>query len=421
MKEIFVAKGGRQLHGSITVHGAKNAVLPLLAAAILTDERVSVVNCPYITDVNAMMCLLSRMGAEVTRDGRSISVRASTLVPPVDSDELCKVMRSSMFLLGALLARVGEANIPLPGGCKIGERPLDIHLDGMAKLGADVRIDGGYVHCSCKKLRGADIVLRYPSVGATENLLMCAATAQGRTRLINCAREPEIISLARALNAMGASIRGEGSSVMTIDGVSRLYGATLTPNADRIVAGTMLLATAVCGGDVTLSGAGVRDIDVLLPYISSPSLKIDADAAGVRVTCERVNIRAFSACTAPYPLLPTDMQPQLFACALKAKGISRITETVFADRFAHAYEFMKMGADISVCKNVAMVVGAERLQGADLCASDLRGGAGLCIAALAADGESRIDGVNYIDRGYERLDRMFASLGADIVRVKSKV
>lgn len=411
-----MATGGRPLKGSIRVHGAKNAVLPLLAASILTDETVAVEDCPFISDVDAMTCLLSRMGAQVRREGRRIYVRAEDVVPAEDMGELCGAMRSSMFLVGALLARRGEVRVPLPGGCKIGDRPLDIHLDGMAKLGAEASVSAGEVRCRCARLKGADIVMRYPSVGATENLLLCAAVAEGRTRLINCAREPEIIALARALNAMGGRVRGEGSSVMTVDGVDKLHGATLVPNPDRIVAGTLILAAALLGGDVTVLGADKRDADSLLPYL--PCMRISADGAGVRVVCDGGRMRAFEACTAPYPLLATDMQPQLFACALKARGVSRITETVFRNRFAHARQFEKLGAKIYLTGSTATIVGVDALRGAALKADDLRGGAGLCLAALAAEGESRIEGVEYIDRGYEGLEETLSLLGADIRRVR---
>ena len=416
-EEYILINGGRRLQGSVTVHGAKNAVLPLLAAAILTDEEVVIEDCPYIRDVDAMIELLVDLGARATREGRRIRVSGGVKRTHA-SDSLCKTMRSSMFMIGALLSNIGEVEMTLPGGCNIGSRPLDIHLDGLRQMGVRTECDGDVVRCKAEKLRGADIVMRYPSVGATENLLMCASVAEGYTTLVNCAREPEIVALAKGLKLMGAKIRGEGTSVIRVEGVKKLSGATLRAGGDRIVAGTVISAAALCGGDVTVYGVDANDMQAVLQTFRSEYCDISESELGIRVRADG-RIRARSVITAPYPLFPTDMQPQYFACQCFADGVSRICETVFDGRFAHAREFERMGAKISLHGNTAVIDGRERgLHAATLTASDLRGGAGLCVAAMKVEGESRVYNPHFIDRGYEDFEGTFSSLGANIVRIK---
>ena len=413
--EHIVITGGRRLEGSVTVHGAKNAVLPLLAAGILTEEELIVEDCPYISDVDSMTELLSEIGARVLREGRRICVSGKATGARA-SETLCKSMRSSMFMLGALLSSTGRVEMPLPGGCDIGARPLDIHLDGLRRMGARTECDGNYLRCTADRLHGADIFMRYPSVGATENLLMCASLAEGSTMLVNCAREPEIVALAKGLKAMGAKISGEGTSVIKVEGVKRLGGAALNAGGDRIVAGTLIAAVSLCGGDVTVYGAKPEDMRSVIDAFRSQYCDIEENGVCLRVRSQG-RVRARSVITAPYPLFPTDMQPQYFACQCFSDGASKICETVFDGRFAHAREFAKMGADISVCANSATVFGKEKgLHGADLIASDLRGGAGLCIAALKTEGESRVFNPHFIDRGYENFESMLSALGADIRR-----
>jgi len=420
MSEYFEIEGGNPLYGQTTVHGAKNAVLPLMAMGILSDDTVTVCDCPDISDVRAMCGLLQNLGVRVELTGRRISVSGRANTARV-SEAFCKDMRSSMFMLGALLASLGEVEMPLPGGCKIGSRPLDIHIDGLRRMGATAEYTRNGIRCYAKKLHGADVVLKFPSVGATENLIMCASLAQGKTTLVNVAREPEIISLAQGLRAMGARISGEGSSVIKIDGVDKLGGCQITPVGDRIVAGTLLSAVALCGGEVQINGVGDEYLGSVIDALRSKKISIDADECGMFV---RSSGRAHPVriSTAPYPMFPTDMQPQLFAFACFADGVSCIKETVFENRFAHAKEFAKLGAIIRLENNVATVYGNSLLKdvaAADsLMASDLRGGAGLMIAALKINGKTNVFGSEYIDRGYESIEDVFCSLGG-VVRRKT--
>ena len=407
------------MRGEVTVHGAKNAVLPLLLAGTLTDEEVEICDCPFISDVEAMTLLMRSLGVDVAREGRRIRVRGGAKRASADG-ALSKTMRSSMFMLGALLATVREVHMPLPGGCNIGARPLDIHIDGLRAMGARVEARDDMLHCCADELHGADIVMRYPSVGATENLMMCASLARGDTCLINCAREPEIVCLARGLKAMGGDISGEGTSVMRIRGVRKLRGASLMPCGDRIVAGTLVAATAVAGGDVAIYGVDPCDIASVTDAFKSDHCLIDDDGVCVRVRADG-RIRPVNISTAPFPLFPTDMQAQLMGAMCFADGVSVIDETVFERRFAHARELVKLGADITLDAGRAIVRGSGltggRLKGATMYARDLRGGAGLVIAALGAEGESKIFDIGYIDRGYERPEDMLSCLGADISRL----
>ncbi len=318
-------RGGNPLFGTATVHGAKNSVLPLLLAGILTEEEVVVENCPYISDVDAMILLMRSLGADVSREGRRVRVRGRATRARVDGD-LAKLMRSSMFMLGALISTVHEVHMPLPGGCDIGARPLDIHIDGLKAMGATVFTVNG-LDCYSDNLVGADILMRYPSVGATENLMMCASLAKGSTRLVNCAREPEIVCLADGLRAMGAKIYGDGTSVITVDGVDRLYGATLQPRGDRIVAGTLIAATAAAGGEVDIYGVAPSDCRGMTDVFRSDHCNIDSDNVRIRVRSDGY-VRASSLSTAPFPLFPTDMQAQFMGAMCFSDGISVIDETV---------------------------------------------------------------------------------------------
>lgn len=412
-KKCIVINGGNALSGSVEVCGAKNAVLPLLAVSILAKDEVIIENCPNISDIANMVHMLEELGASVTREGSDIRVSGSVTRGCADA-RLYKTMRSSMFMLGALLSVLGEVEMPTPGGCAIGARPLDIHLDGLKRMGAHAYFDGEILKCKAERLHGADIVMRYPSVGATENLLMCASLADGNTTLVNCAREPEIVSIAHALKAMGAKISGEGTSVMRIEGVKELHGATLKPCGDRIVAGTVLSATALCGGDVTVYGVGADDLRSVIQAFGDNHCEVRENGVGMRVRSDGF-IQAKSVITAPFPLFPTDMQPQFLACQCFSNGVSRVQETVFENRFAHAAELSRLGADITVEGNCATVVGGE-LHAGEVCATDLRAGAGLCIACMKIRGESRVLNPDYIDRGYENFVGLFASLGVNISR-----
>lgn len=416
-KEIFVIRGGNPLYGKVVVHGAKNAVLPMLAASVLTADKVSICDCPLISDVDDMVRVLETLGVTVERKGREISVSGSpkmTEIPP----HLACAMRSSVFMLGALLSETGEVRLFTPGGCRIGARPLDIHFDGLTRLGAKVEYGEDFVQCTADKLKGADIVLKYPSVGATENLIMASVKARGTTRLIGAAREPEICSLVRLLRKMGADVSGEGTPVITVRGVDDLDGASCIPVTDRIVAGTVMAAVAVCGGRVEIVG-GDADImgAVISPFLTSHTFLVEH--GGVIVFESDKMLLPTDVSTGPYPLFPTDMQAPFMACQCYACGLSSMRETVFEDRFAHVGELRKMGADIALAGNTAFVDGSRGMHGANLCASDLRGGAGLLVAALGADGESTLEGVRYIDRGYENIEEIFALLGGKIARQRT--
>lgn len=417
----FKIKGGNKLYGNVTLHGAKNAVLPLMAMGILTDEDVVIDDCPYISDVDVMCRLLQNLGVNVTRDCRRISVHTRATRTSA-SEEFCKDMRSSMFMLGALLASRGEVRMALPGGCKIGSRPMDIHLDGLMRMGARVERTQDEIICYAERLKGADIVMKYPSVGATENLLMCASLADGATTIVNCAREPEIISLAQGLRAMGARISGEGTSVIKVEGVDKLSGCKITPIADRIVAGTMLCAVALCGGEVSIDGLGEEYLGALTSVLRSKNCLISGDKNSLRINSDG-RTHAVNITTAPYPLFPTDLQPQIFVCAIFADGVSTIRETVFENRFAHAKEFEKIGARVRVFDNtVCKIMGSEtsdkpcKMSTCDLRASDLRGGAALMLAGLKLRGETNVYGCEYIDRGYEKIEDVFCSLGGYVLR-----
>lgn len=420
MGEYFCIKGGAQLFGRYEVRGAKNAVLPLLAMGLMSKEDVTICNCPYISDVDNMLDLLTALGARVTRNGRDICVHGQAERVGADAKHF-KSMRSSMFMLGALLSTLGEVHMPLPGGCAIGMRPLDIHANGLRAMGAIVECDGAYLNCYAKKLHGAKILMKYPSVGATENLMMCAVLAEGKTVLVNCAREPEICNLADGLRQMGARIRGDGTSVIEIEGVDSLSGAKIMPIGDRIVGGTLLCAVALCGGSVEIEGVNKNHLGAVVDVLHSKHCKISGDEGGAHIS-SLGKVKAFDVITAPYPLFPTDLQAPVLTLACFSDGICRINETVFENRFAHAYELKKAGGKISIDNSIATIVGNANRQnpypmhGADMRASDLRGGAGLILAGLKIRGESRVFASEYIDRGYEKIEDMFCSLGGFVIR-----
>lgn len=409
-KEMFVIKGGNSLFGRTELRGAKNAVLPMLAASVLSPSPVTVRDCPYITDVEDMLAVLSAVGVRWERKGRDITVSGAPQSVEIPARLAC-AMRSSVYMLGALLSACGEVRLYAPGGCRIGARPLDIHFDGLSRLGADIETGEDYVRCTASRLRGTDVVLRYPSVGATENLIMAAVKAEGTTRLIGAAREPEIVSLVRLLVKMGADISGEGTPVVTVRGVDALDGASVLPVKDRIVAGTVMSAVAVCGGRVEIAGADSSVMGaVISPFLGAHTFLVEH---GGSVTFESDGMLSpTDVGTGPYPLFPTDMQAPFMVCQCYAAGMSTMRETVFEDRFAHVPELVKMGAKIALAGCTAFVDGSGGMHGAELVSRDLRGGAGLVVAALGAKGQSTVSGVHYIDRGYEDLPALFRTLGA---------
>ncbi len=422
MGEYLLVKGGSELWGKHILHSAKNAVLPLLALSIMTDDEVIIDDCPYISDIDSMLNILSTLGKNVVKNARKIVVSGMINTSSVDR-RYYKTMRSSMYMLGALLARTKEVEVYMPGGCSIGARPLDIHIDGLKRLGVDIVEDGDRLICRADGLRGADIVMKFPSVGATQNLMMCACLSKGKTTLINCAREPEIISLANALRIMGASVRGDGTSVIHVDGVKKLDGFRIKPVTDRIVNGTLICATALTGGDVTIEGANIHHVMPLKYALTSKYCKIEGDENYVRVR-SLGRPKCVDIITAPYPLFPTDLQPQVLSVACFADGVSCIKEGVFENRFAHAYELKKLGMDINIAnQNTAYVCGKHCedfdkniVDCRDLYAKDLRGGAGLLLALLNIRGEHRLHNVHYMDRGYEHIEDTFLSLGGWVAR-----
>ena len=413
--EIFEICGGNPLHGSVPVQGSKNSALPLLAASVLCRDGCELENCPDISDVGAAIRILRHLGCKAWAAGGTVTVDAESLKRTDIPDGLMREMRSSVIFLGAVLARCGEAEIYFPGGCRLGPRPIDMHLDAMERLGADVVTDGGRISCRAKRLRGAAVNFRSVSVGATENTMIAAATADGETVITNAAREPEIAELAAFLNAMGADIAGAGSSVIKIRGVSELHGARYRVMPDRIAGATILAAAAACGGSVELGRCLPGHMTAVLDALHDMGCRIEPGTDSVRLSCGGLHA-ARPVETDVYPGFPTDAQPLLMAASLKAEGTSVFVENIFESRFSHAAELRRMGGDIIISGRTAAVTGVRRLHGAQVEAGDLRGGAALMIAALSADGASRLGGVEYINRGYETPELTFAQLGADIER-----
>jgi UDP-N-acetylglucosamine 1-carboxyvinyltransferase len=409
-------QGGTPLAGEIRVAGAKNAALPILAAALLTAEPVRISNLPQLNDVRTMLALLKRMGVQAQAEPGCVRLDASQVKEPFAPYELVKTMRASILALGPLTARFGEARVSLPGGCAIGERPVDLHIKGLVAMGAETRIEQGYVHATAKRLKGARIFMETVTVTGTENLMMAAALAAGETVLENAAREPEVVDLARCLQAMGAKIEGAGTDVIRIQGVERLHGVDHAVMPDRIEAGTFLAAAAATRGTVTLTQAPVAALDAVLGKLAEAGARIETGGDFVKLAMPR-RPRAVSLRTAPFPGFPTDMQAQFIALNTVAEGSALVTETIFENRFMHVQELRRLGADIEIEGNTAMVKGIERLAGATVMATDLRASASLVIAGLVAEGETIIDRIYHLDRGYERIESRLAELGAQIRRL----
>ncbi|HEX6632531.1 MAG TPA: UDP-N-acetylglucosamine 1-carboxyvinyltransferase [Usitatibacter sp.] len=408
--------GGVPLSGEIRVAGAKNAALPILAASLLAAGPMRVTNVPELNDVGTMIKLLGRMGVAARRDAHVVELDASVVSEPFAPYELVKTMRASILALGPLTARFGEARVSLPGGCQIGERPVDLHIKGLTAMGAAISIEEGYIHARAARLKGARIFLDTVTVTGTENLMMAACLAEGETVLENAAREPEVVDLARCLSAMGARIRGAGTDLIAIEGVGRLRGVEYPVMADRIEAGTLLAAAAATRGEVTLTQAPVASLDAVMEKLREAGAEVEAGTDRIRLRM-KARPKAVSLRTAPYPGFPTDMQAQLIALNTVAEGAASVTETIFENRFMHVQELRRLGAKIRIEGNTAMVQGVEHLTGAMVMATDLRASASLVIAGLVAQGGTVIDRIYHLDRGYERIEERLGALGARIARV----
>ena len=417
----FLVTGGTALEGTIQISGAKNSALPCMAAAILTDDEVILDNIPQVRDIDTERKLLSSMGAEVgledEQGNRCTRIRCASLSDPVAKYEIVKTMRASSLVLGPLVARAGEARVAMPGGCAIGGRPIDLHIKGLEKMGATIVQEHGYLKAYAQRLRGAHLVFDKITVTGTEDLLMAAVLAEGETVMENCAREPEVSDLAGLLISMGAKIEGAGTATIRVQGVNHLHGARYRINPDRIEAGTFLIAGAITGGDLTVAGCNPAHLGAVIDKLEETGVSIEVlGPAAVRVRASGP-LRAADISTEEYPGFPTDMQAQYMALATQADGVSIVKENIFENRFMHVQELVRMGANIKVDGRTATVRGAARLSAAAVMCSDLRASASLVLAALVADGQSVLDRVYHMDRGYERIEEKLKGVGAQIERV----
>ena len=411
--ERYVIKGENRLSGKLRIESAKNAVLPIIAASILTREEVVIENCPKIIDVMNMLKIIRSLGASFEFYDNNLIINASGLNSYYIPCGLSKELRSSVFMMGALLSRVKKAKLSYPGGCDIGLRPINIHLSALKNLGVSIKECGGEIECFSDNIKGREIYLDFPSVGATENVMLAAVLGCGKTEIHNPAKEPEIIDLMCFLNSMGAKVYGAGTSTILIEGVKKLHGTRYKPIPDRIEAGTYLIAAAITGGEVEISNCRIKNISSLVHKLCNNTCKITSNNDIIYLKSGRVR-KSFEFSTAPYPGFPTDLQPQALALACVSDGVSVITENVFEMRYKYVADLIRMGADITVKGKTAIVKGVSKLNGADVFAPDLRGGAALTLAALAAEGTSTVLDVNHIERGYMDFDKKLRSLGADI-------
>jgi len=416
----IVISGGEPLHGDVWISGAKNAVLPILAATLLADEPVSIGNVPHLHDVTTTMELLGQMGVSLTIDERmKIHVDPRTANRYFAPYDLVKTMRASILVLGPLVARFGEADVSLPGGCAIGSRPVDQHIRGLEALGATVSVENGYIKARAKRLRGARIVMDIVTVTGTENIMMAAALAQGTTVIENAAQEPEVVDLAHCINAMGGKISGAGTATIVIEGVDRLHGTQYDVLPDRIETGTFLVAGAITGGRVMAKRARPRTLDAVLRKLEEAGAHLNTGEDWIEVDMRGKRPRAVDITTAPYPAFPTDMQAQFTALNTVAEGVGTITENVFENRFMHVHELERLGADIHLEGKTAVVKGVAEMSGAPLMATDLRASACLVLAGLVAKGDTTVDRIYHIDRGYECIEEKLGTLGAKIRRLPS--
>lgn len=416
--DTYLINGGERLYGKLQIQSAKNAVLPLLAASVLTDEQVKIRGVPPISDVENMLRILTEVGAKVKRNGEYTVIDSSNAISHEIPARLTKELRSSVFMLGSVLTRFRRARISYPGGCDIGLRPIDLHLSGLKRLGVDIIEEGGFIECRADTLKGAEILLDFPSVGATENIILAAVKAEGMTVIRNAAKEPEIVDLQNFLNAMGAKVRGGGGGTVFVEGVKRLYGVEYTPIKDRIEAGTHLIAAAMCGGEIEVEGVQAENIAALLHKLRENGCKIHTKNDRIVLRSDG-RLRAVDLVeTMPFPGFPTDLQAQYSTLCSVALGTTLVVENLFETRYKFAAELKRMGADITVRDRTAVVRGVERLHGAKVLASDLRGGAALVLAGLAAEGDTTVLDVAHIDRGYADFEYKLKKLGAKIRRVR---
>jgi len=414
----LIIKGGATLSGEVRISGAKNAALPILAATLLAETPMVVGNIPHLHDITTTMELLGRMGVALTVDEKMrIEVDASTISKPFAPYELVRTMRASILVLGPLLARCGTADVSLPGGCAIGSRPVNLHIDGLRAMGADIEVENGYIRARCERLQGARLVMDLITVTGTENLMMAATLADGITVIENAAREPEVVDLANCLNAMGAKVTGAGTSTIEVEGVEHLQGTEYMVLPDRIETGTFLVAGAISGGKVRVRDTDPTLIDAVLQKLREAGADITVGDDWIELDMHGQRPKAVDVHTAPYPAFPTDMQAQFTALNCVAEGVGTITETVFENRFMHVQELQRMGADISLEGNTAIIKGVPRLTGAPIMATDLRASASLVLAGLIAEGETVVDRIYHVDRGYQNIEEKLLGLSASIRRV----
>jgi len=415
--DALLIHGGSPLAGEVRIPGAKNAALPILTASLLAAEPLRLGNVPHLKDISTMLALLGHMGVRVTLDERNRVTLCGESIPHKEAPyEMVKTMRAAILVLGPTLARFGEARVSLPGGCAIGSRPVDLHIKGLQAMGADIQIEHDYIHARCKRLKGARIVMDVVTVTGTENLMMAAALADGTTVLENAAREPEVVDLARCLIAMGAKIEGAGSDVITIHGVDALHGADYSVMADRIETGTFLVAAAMTGGRVRATHTQPDTLEAVIAKLREAGAKVSAGDDWIEVESDG-KLKSVDVRTAPHPAFPTDMQAQFMAMNTIAEGAASVTETIFENRFMHVQELRRLGANIEVSGHTALVRGVPRLDGATVMATDLRASACLVLAGLVAAGETTIERIYHLDRGYERIEEKLTQLGARIKRV----
>ena len=418
--DSIVVTGGAELKGQIQIAGAKNACLALMPATLLTEEPLTLMNAPRLSDISTMTLLLRSLGTEVQslQDGRVVAMSSLGPISTTAEYDIVRKMRASNLVLGPLLAREGHAVVSLPGGCAIGARPMDIHVTALEAMGAEIELKDGYLHAKTQGgLKGARVPLRFASVGATENVLMAATLAKGTTVIENAAREPEIVDLAACLTAMGAQIDGAGTSTITIQGVDRLGGATHAVVTDRIELGTYMLAPAICGGEVECLGGQMDLVRSFVEKLDEAGISVEETERGLKVARKNGRVSAIDVKTEPFPGFPTDLQAQMMALMCTADGVSHLEETIFENRFMHAPELLRMGADVEIHGGMATVTGVERLKGAPVMATDLRASVSLILAGLAAEGETVVNRVYHLDRGYEHVEEKLGAIGAKIERV----